>query len=191
MFEDNIFLKINHCFNCQEHYECQSSWCPKLKRKINNIINHSNYCSLPLKDCQFCQLLIPLTIFTNEFSQQYYFNNEDPVKQIDRSFFILGRRYRDDTLDNHCSKCNKSDCILKTYQQQLPILSINYFVLLILLYKIVDKPKSKHQIKQLYNLFKKEKINKQNINCRLKNLITSDQLRIVIDYMFPGFSIRE
>lgn len=190
MFPNYDIDKINHCFNCQQHYECQFSWCPKLKRKINNIINHSHYCSLPLKDCQFCQLLIPLTIFTNEFSHQYYFNDEDPVKQIDRSFFILGQRYRDDTLNNHCLKCNQDSCILKKYQQQLPKISINCKVLLILLYKIVENPKIKKQLKQLYNLFKKEKISKQDISFKLKKFISIDQFRMVIDFMFPGFSRR-
>ena len=190
MFEDNIFLKINHCFNCQEHYECQSSWCFNLKRKIDNIIHHSKYCYLPIKKCQSCQLLLLLTTLSNSYSCQYYFNEQNSLKQIDRSFFVLGRRYRDDILDNHCSKCNQDSCILKTYQQQLPKLSINYFVLLILLYKMVDKPEIKKQLKQLYNLFKKEKITKQNINCRLKKIITSDQLRMAVDFMFPGFSLK-
>ena len=186
MFEDNIFLKINHCFNCQEHYECQSSWCFKLKRKINNIIHHSKYCYLPLKNCQSCQLLISLTIFSNNYSCQYYFNEQDPINKIDKMFFLLGRKYRNDSLYNHCSKCNQDSCILKTYQQQLPTLSINYFVLLILLYKMVDKPKYKSQIDNLYLLLKKKKINKQALNNKLKKIITSDQLRMAVDFMFPG-----
>ena len=80
---------------------------------------------------------------------------EDVFKQIDRTFFLTDRKYRDDILHNHCLKCNQSNCILKRYIQQIPKLSINYFVILILLYKIVEKQEIKNQLTQLYNLFKK------------------------------------
>lgn len=158
IFEDNIVFKTNHCHNCYKVSECQFSWCPILKNKINNLFKHSNSCYLSIKECQTCQLLIPLTIFSNNYSCQYYFNEQDPIKKIDKMFFLLGRKYRNDSLYNHCSVCKEPDCILKKYQQQLPKLSINYSVLLDLLYKIIDKQKYKSQIDNLYLLLKKKRL---------------------------------